>query len=89
LILGRYELRDIYMDVIHMEEMIKGHANLPKHIGIIMDGNGRWAKKRRLPRIAGHNAGIDSVRRVVRACGDFGIKVLTLYTFNETTSEYN
>jgi undecaprenyl diphosphate synthase len=65
-----------------MEEMIKDHANLPKHIGIIMDGNGRWAKKRRLPRIAGHNAGIDSVRRVVRACGEIGVKVLTLYTFS-------
>jgi undecaprenyl diphosphate synthase len=56
--------------------------NLPKHIGIIMDGNGRWAKKRRLPRIAGHNAGIDSVREVVEACGNVGIKVLTLFTFS-------
>jgi undecaprenyl diphosphate synthase len=47
-----------------------------------MDGNGRWAKKRRLPRIAGHNAGIDSVRDIVEACGEIGIKVLTLYTFS-------
>jgi undecaprenyl diphosphate synthase len=47
-----------------------------------MDGNGRWAKKRRLPRIAGHNAGIDSVRDIVEVCGEIGIKVLTLYTFS-------
>jgi undecaprenyl diphosphate synthase len=47
-----------------------------------MDGNGRWAKKRRLPRIAGHNAGIDSVRDIVEACGEIGVKVLTLYTFS-------
>jgi len=47
-----------------------------------MDGNGRWAKKRRLPRIAGHNAGIDSVREIVEACGEIGIKVLTLFTFS-------
>ena len=48
-----------------------------------MDGNGRWAKKRGLPRIAGHNAGIESVRRAVEVCGDLGIKVLTLFTFSE------
>ncbi len=47
-----------------------------------MDGNGRWAKKRGLPRIVGHRAGIESVRKVVEACGDLGIKVLTLYTFS-------
>jgi undecaprenyl diphosphate synthase len=47
-----------------------------------MDGNGRWAKKRRLPRIAGHNAGINSVRDIVEACGEIGIKVLTLFTFS-------
>jgi undecaprenyl diphosphate synthase len=58
------------------------NPNLPAHIGIIMDGNGRWAKKRRLPRIAGHNAGIDSVRDIVEACGEIGINVLTLYTFS-------
>ncbi len=47
-----------------------------------MDGNGRWAKKRGLPRIVGHRAGIESVRKVVEACGEVGIKVLTLYTFS-------
>ncbi len=56
--------------------------NLPRHIGIIMDGNGRWAKKRGLPRIAGHKVGIESVRKAVRACSDLGIEALTLYTFS-------
>jgi undecaprenyl diphosphate synthase len=56
--------------------------NVPRHIGIIMDGNGRWAKKRGLPRTAGHRAGIDAVRRIVRACGELDVKYLTIYTFS-------
>jgi undecaprenyl diphosphate synthase len=55
---------------------------LPRHIAIIMDGNGRWAQKRGLPRVFGHRAGTDAARRVVRACGDLGVEVLTLYTFS-------
>jgi len=55
---------------------------LPKHVAIIMDGNGRWARKRGLPRLAGHRAGTENVRRTVRACLDFGIKVLSLYAFS-------
>jgi undecaprenyl diphosphate synthase len=55
---------------------------LPVHIAIIMDGNGRWAKRRGLPRAAGHRAGADSVRAVVEACGKLGVKVLTLYAFS-------
>jgi len=55
---------------------------LPKHIAVIMDGNGRWAKKRRLPRIAGHRAGIKAVRQVVEACTRLGIPYLTLYAFS-------
>lgn len=55
---------------------------LPRHVAIIMDGNGRWAKKRFLPRIAGHKAGVDAVREIVRACGEVGIDYLTLYTFS-------
>jgi undecaprenyl diphosphate synthase len=54
----------------------------PRHIAIIMDGNGRWAQKRGLPRVMGHREGIRSVRAVVEACGDLGIEVLTLYTFS-------
>ncbi|MCK4436661.1 isoprenyl transferase [bacterium] len=57
-------------------------SKLPRHIAIIMDGNGRWARKRRLPRVAGHRAGVQSVREIVRACGEIGIKVLTLYAFS-------
>ncbi len=55
---------------------------LPVHIAVIMDGNGRWAKKRDLPRTAGHEAGVEAVRRVVRASAEIGIKYLTLYTFS-------
>lgn len=56
--------------------------NIPKHIAIIMDGNGRWAKKRGLPRIAGHREGIKVVRNVVLQCCDLGVEVLTLYAFS-------
>jgi undecaprenyl diphosphate synthase len=52
--------------------------NIPRHIGIIMDGNGRWAKARGLPRTAGHRAGTDAVKTIVRACGELGISYLTI-----------
>ena len=55
---------------------------LPKHIGIIMDGNGRWAQKRGLERLAGHRKGVDAIKRVIEACENFGIKVLTLFAFS-------
>jgi undecaprenyl diphosphate synthase len=55
---------------------------LPQHIAVIMDGNGRWAKRRRLPRIAGHRAGIRAVRQVVEACARLGVPFLTLYAFS-------
>ena len=55
---------------------------IPNHIAIIMDGNGRWAKERNLPRIAGHKEGINTVREVTRICGELGVKFLTLYTFS-------
>ena len=54
----------------------------PRHVAIIMDGNGRWAKARRLPRIAGHRKGVDAVRRITRAARELGIEVLTLYAFS-------
>ncbi len=54
----------------------------PRHVAIIMDGNGRWAKARHLPRVAGHRAGVESVRRVVRAAPQLGIETLTLYAFS-------
>ncbi len=55
---------------------------LPEHIGIIMDGNGRWAKKRGLPRSAGHTAGAQTFRKIARYCSNIGIKVLTVYAFS-------
>lgn len=55
---------------------------LPKHIAIIMDGNGRWAKKRFLPRTAGHKAGVETVRTIITECKRLGIKHVTLYTFS-------
>lgn len=54
----------------------------PRHVAIIMDGNGRWAKKRFLPRIAGHKQGVEAVRRIARAARTLGIEVLTLYAFS-------
>lgn len=57
-------------------------GRLPRHIAIIMDGNGRWARQRHMPRIAGHKAGVDSVRDIVETCARLGIKALTLYAFS-------
>jgi undecaprenyl diphosphate synthase len=54
----------------------------PRHVAIIMDGNGRWAKARRMPRLAGHKAGVEAVRRIVRAAPRLGIETLTLYAFS-------
>jgi len=59
-----------------------GEGRAPFHVAIIMDGNGRWAKKRFLPRVAGHRAGVQAVRRVIEAAPDLGINVLTLYAFS-------
>jgi len=63
-------------------EQSGGTATAPRHVAIIMDGNGRWAKARRLPRIAGHRRGAEAVRATIRAAGEFGIEVLTLYAFS-------
>lgn len=55
---------------------------VPEHIGIIMDGNGRWAKQRGLPRHEGHRQGTENLREILQACGDFGVKYLTIYAFS-------
>jgi undecaprenyl diphosphate synthase len=55
---------------------------VPQHIAIIMDGNGRWAKQRGLPRLAGHRAGTENLRRIIEACVEFGVKYLTIYAFS-------
>jgi len=65
-----------------LKQQILESNDIPAHIAVIMDGNGRWAKERNLPRLAGHNEGVNSVREVVRACGELGVEVLTLYTFS-------
>jgi undecaprenyl diphosphate synthase len=57
-------------------------GDVPRHVAIIMDGNGRWAKKRFLPRVAGHRRGVEAVREVVKACGNRGIAFLTLFAFS-------
>lgn len=65
---------------VFLERIKKG--KIPEHIAIIMDGNGRWAHKRGLPRLAGHRAGVEAIRRVLQAAHDSGVKYLTLYAFS-------
>jgi undecaprenyl diphosphate synthase len=66
-----------------IEKLVEAGKELPVHVAVIMDGNGRWAKKRGLPRVAGHHEGVKSVRSIVESCGELGIKYLTLYTFSK------
>jgi undecaprenyl diphosphate synthase len=61
---------------------IPPHGDVPRHVAIIMDGNGRWAKQRRLPRIAGHKRGVEAVRATVKACAERGVGFLTLFAFS-------
>ncbi len=70
------------MALFKKKQSISDELVLPEHIGIIMDGNGRWAKKRHLPRSAGHNAGGKTFRKISRYCSDIGIKYLTVYAFS-------
>ncbi|MFC6261080.1 isoprenyl transferase [Levilactobacillus fujinensis] len=65
-----------------VEELQLDEANIPAHVAIIMDGNGRWAQQRHLPRIAGHKQGMDTVKTVATAASHLGVKVLTLYAFS-------
>lgn len=65
-----------------LQERLLQTGQIPPHVAIIMDGNGRWAQKRGLPRIAGHHEGVNSVRDIVEACGQLGVKYLTLYAFS-------
>ena len=69
-------------DIEERIERLKNSKNLPRHVAIIMDGNGRWAKQRHLPRLQGHRVGRESVRTVVRTSAKIGIPYLTLYTFS-------
>ncbi len=65
-----------------VDGVVAGFPGGPRHVAIIMDGNGRWAKARRMPRLAGHKAGVEAVRRIVRAAPRLGIETLTLYAFS-------
>jgi undecaprenyl diphosphate synthase len=67
---------------IKLQEELKRSGQIPTHIAIIMDGNGRWARHRGLPRVAGHKRGVDTVREITEACAEIGVKYLTLYTFS-------
>ncbi len=82
-------MKEISSVVIHpqpdpaaLAELNVPRERIPRHIGIIMDGNGRWAKARGLPRMAGHRAGTQNIRRVLQACLDYGVEVLTIYAFS-------
>ena len=77
------DLNEIFPEIptdINIEEL--DTAKIPQHVAIIMDGNGRWAKARGKNRLAGHKAGVDSVREVVRAASDIGVKYLSVYSFS-------
>jgi undecaprenyl diphosphate synthase len=65
-----------------LQERLRSSGEIPRHIAIIMDGNGRWAQKRGLPRINGHSEGVESVRDIVEACGQLDVDFLTLYAFS-------
>lgn len=70
------------MSKISSTQAVPGVSSIPNHLAVVMDGNGRWATERHLPRTAGHLRGISAVRRIVRYCGEKGIKYLTLFSFS-------
>jgi undecaprenyl diphosphate synthase len=63
-------------------QKLPAHGSVPRHVAVIMDGNGRWAKQRHLPRIAGHKRGVEAVRGTVQACAERGVQYLTLFAFS-------
>lgn len=63
-------------------DLSESQSSMPYHVGIIMDGNGRWARQQGLPRLEGHRAGTENIRRVLQACGEYGIKIVTIYAFS-------
>lgn len=77
----RFVKKDASSDVASRIQHIK-ESNVPQHIAIIMDGNGRWAKKRALPRVAGHHEGMKTVRKITKISNELGIKTLTVYAFS-------
>jgi undecaprenyl diphosphate synthase len=79
------DLKDFIKPGSEEELLVKqlDFSRLPRHVAVIMDGNGRWAKKRKLPRVEGHRAGAKSVREIVETCARLGIEYLTLYAFSK------
>lgn len=77
----RFVKKDASSDVTNRIQHIK-QFDVPQHIAIIMDGNGRWAKKRALPRVAGHHEGMKTVRRITKVANKLGVKTLTVYAFS-------
>lgn len=75
-------MKQVIKDSIMIKEGILEADNLPTHVAIIMDGNGRWAKQQGLDRVHGHKKGVDTVKKIVEASGEIGLKYLTLYTFS-------
>lgn len=69
-------------DIDQLKQQVLAEGSLPRHVAIIMDGNGRWAKSKSQPRIFGHKAGIKTVRRITELAGELGLEALTLYTFS-------
>ena len=69
-------------DITSSTRDIPEAAAVPRHVAMIMDGNGRWAKSRGMPRIAGHHQGVEVVREMVKSCGSMGIEYLTLFAFS-------
>lgn len=65
-----------------LDQVVDRNGVIPKHIAVIMDGNGRWAKQRSLPRVAGHRAGMKTVKEIVKAADDLGVQVMTMYAFS-------
>ncbi len=70
------------LEIEQLKSEVLAHGNLPMHVAIIMDGNGRWAKSKSKPRIFGHRAGVKTVRRITELAGELSLKTLTLYTFS-------
>lgn len=73
---------DLFKTKRHNDQDHLDKTKIPTHIAIIMDGNGRWAKKRGLPRVAGHKQGMETVKKITKVASDLGVKVLTLYAFS-------
>ena len=67
---------------VNSQEIDLDYNNIPEHIAIIMDGNGRWAKARKMPRTMGHKAGVETIRRILKEADRLGVKYLTLYAFS-------